>query len=235
MPTSRQYILVVLSNKETVVECYKSHRREPIRKSSCKQLRYLMKAHGFTFARMAWTIISPVDGHVESSKGIKKVCSRPGNLCSLDIPPMTIVFVDSFTEACLYGESNGGTHIDESLVCPVSHNLKDQPCSREGCTTIGRVKLCSQCKTTAYCSLACQRVHWKCGGHKLACIERQKAQEAPAVESASWYCNVCEKLFPVGAYPGKAETSLRTCQSCCEGESLEGATFALHISKTLEC
>ena len=34
--------------------------------------------------------------------------------------------------------------------------------------------VCKQCKAAAYCSKKCQKKHWKKGGHKKACMERNK-------------------------------------------------------------
>ena len=34
--------------------------------------------------------------------------------------------------------------------------------------------VCKQCRAAAYCSKACQKMHWKKGGHKKACKERNK-------------------------------------------------------------
>ena len=34
--------------------------------------------------------------------------------------------------------------------------------------------VCKQCRAAAYCSKACQKLHWKKGGHKKACKERNK-------------------------------------------------------------
>ena len=34
--------------------------------------------------------------------------------------------------------------------------------------------VCAQCKAVGYCSKACQKKHWKKGGHKKACMERNK-------------------------------------------------------------
>ena len=35
-------------------------------------------------------------------------------------------------------------------------------------------KRCNRCSAVAYCSAACQKQHWKRGGHKVACNERMK-------------------------------------------------------------
>ena len=35
-------------------------------------------------------------------------------------------------------------------------------------------KRCNRCFAAAYCSAACQKQHWKRGGHKVACNERRK-------------------------------------------------------------
>ena len=42
-------------------------------------------------------------------------------------------------------------------------------CSNDACSKPG-VHLCSRCRGAKYCSAACQKVHWKQGGHKQECI-----------------------------------------------------------------
>jgi tetratricopeptide (TPR) repeat protein len=41
-------------------------------------------------------------------------------------------------------------------------------CANDGCSKPG-VHLCSRCRGVKYCSAACQKVHWKQGGHKQEC------------------------------------------------------------------
>jgi hypothetical protein len=44
-----------------------------------------------------------------------------------------------------------------------------QYCNNDGCTTVAQLKefkVCPQCKTTRYCSDACQKQDWSTGGHK---------------------------------------------------------------------
>eukprot|EP00736_Rhodelphis_marinus_P012878 Rmarinus@m.10893 len=43
-------------------------------------------------------------------------------------------------------------------------------CNGPGCTNPGE-RQCSSCKQTVYCSVACQRAHWK-NGHKAECMAR---------------------------------------------------------------
>jgi hypothetical protein len=47
-------------------------------------------------------------------------------------------------------------------------------CANEGCGGPGVLR-CARCKSVKYCSAACQKVHWKHGGHKQACTERETA------------------------------------------------------------
>jgi hypothetical protein len=41
-------------------------------------------------------------------------------------------------------------------------------CANDGCTEPG-LHLCARCRGVKYCSAACQKVHWKQGGHKQKC------------------------------------------------------------------
>jgi hypothetical protein len=39
-----------------------------------------------------------------------------------------------------------------------------------GCGKDGARLQCSRCKVVRYCDPACQKTHWKAGGHKAACV-----------------------------------------------------------------
>jgi hypothetical protein len=41
---------------------------------------------------------------------------------------------------------------------------------------LGTMKCCSRCKHVHYCSVECQKLHWKRGGHKQACGKEEGAQ-----------------------------------------------------------
>jgi tetratricopeptide (TPR) repeat protein len=51
-------------------------------------------------------------------------------------------------------------------------------CANGGCTKQG-LHRCGGCKSVMYCSAACQKVHWKQGGHKQEC-KKPAAQARPA-------------------------------------------------------
>jgi tetratricopeptide (TPR) repeat protein len=51
-------------------------------------------------------------------------------------------------------------------------------CANGGCTKQG-LHLCARCRGVMYCSAACQKVHWKQGGHKQEC-KKPAAQARPA-------------------------------------------------------
>jgi hypothetical protein len=56
---------------------------------------------------------------------------------------------------------------------------RDAPkCANGGCTKLG-LHRCGGCKGVMYCSAACQKVHWKQGGHKQEC-KKPAAQARPA-------------------------------------------------------
>ena len=62
-----------------------------------------------------------------------------------------------------------------------------------GCGNCGQVpeegetfKHCSRCKLVVYCSTACQRTHWRDGGHKQACVSvKDQHQEQQAVKTVN--------------------------------------------------
>ena len=47
-------------------------------------------------------------------------------------------------------------------------------CGMPSADMAGAPLKCARCKAAAYCSAACQKQHWKRGGHKVACNERMK-------------------------------------------------------------
>eukprot|EP00173_Palmaria_palmata_P003935 Plantae.Rhodophyta-Palmaria_palmata.ctg4410.p1 GENE.Plantae.Rhodophyta-Palmaria_palmata.ctg4410~~Plantae.Rhodophyta-Palmaria_palmata.ctg4410.p1 ORF type:complete len:227 (-),score=15.20 Plantae.Rhodophyta-Palmaria_palmata.ctg4410:203-862(-) len=52
------------------------------------------------------------------------------------------------------------------------HKLSKASLQKYKCATCGSVcetQWCSKCRVTRYCSVACQREHWKYGGHKKHC------------------------------------------------------------------
>lgn len=65
---------------------------------------------------------------------------------------------------------------------------------------------CGRCKATFYCSIGCQRDHWKFGGHKLKCVapEKRKVNENLAldkgVKTGEEECAIClEPLSPASS------------------------------------
>jgi hypothetical protein len=48
------------------------------------------------------------------------------------------------------------------------------PCSAKGCSNTGLLR-CSSCKKDAYCSVACQRAHWR--NHRPTCRKTSKPME----------------------------------------------------------
>ena len=54
-----------------------------------------------------------------------------------------------------------------------------KPCAN--CTAPGAFELCCGCGETYYCDKACQKQHWKEGGHRLECAELEAVQKAIAL------------------------------------------------------
>ncbi len=52
----------------------------------------------------------------------------------------------------------------------VQHRIpkKDLRCCRKDCKKRTRLKTCSKCQLTTYCSKKCQKIHWK-NGHSWQC------------------------------------------------------------------
>ena len=64
---------------------------------------------------------------------------------------------------------------------PIPSTSSDSRCANCGktaaATGLPQLLRCSKCKGVVYCGAACQRVHWKAGGHKLACKKIQSKQQ----------------------------------------------------------
>jgi hypothetical protein len=69
---------------------------------------------------------------------------------------------------------------------PIPSISSDSRCANCGMAAAakGLPKLlrCSKCKSVAYCGAACQRVHWKAGGHKAACKKIRNNQQSAAAD-----------------------------------------------------
>ena len=54
-------------------------------------------------------------------------------------------------------------------------------------------RFCSRCQLTCYCSVKCQKTHWKNGGHKQVCIapENRKVSEHLELEKSTTRDEVC--------------------------------------------
>lgn len=53
------------------------------------------------------------------------------------------------------------------------------------CEIVGATWFCSNCKVPRYCSGECQRIHWKFGGHKRECVEREWSSLGPTRNCAA--------------------------------------------------
>jgi tetratricopeptide (TPR) repeat protein len=91
------------------------------------------------------------------------------------------------------GEHTGGG-VDNAM-----HHI--DTCANKECTAPG-VHRCARCRAVKYCSAACQKVHWKQGGHKQECIP---SAEVRASSSA-------------GAGAGHASEEAGACIICLEND-----------------
>ncbi|KAJ3329776.1 hypothetical protein HDU76_007147 [Blyttiomyces sp. JEL0837] len=60
--------------------------------------------------------------------------------------------------------------VDLTLSCAICHKKTvEKAANNKSLKFKGTLKKCSQCWRVAYCSVTCQRKHWKKGGHRLVC------------------------------------------------------------------
>jgi hypothetical protein len=81
-------------------------------------------------------------------------------------------------------------------------------CANGGCTKPG-LHLCARCRDMKYCSAACQKVHWKQGGHKQECIP-----SAPKASSAVLATSKPSKAAVAAGSGSGSEAG--TCTICLE-------------------
>ena len=70
----------------------------------------------------------------------------------------------------------------------ISSDSRCASCGKTAAATgLPKLLRCSKCKSVAYCGAACQRVHWKAGGHKAACkkIRNNQQQQQQQQRSAA--------------------------------------------------
>jgi hypothetical protein len=57
----------------------------------------------------------------------------------------------------------------------------------EACGQVGADKRCSRCMGSVYCSIECQRKHWKAGHkHKCAKAEKPSAAKGKRIDGHIW-------------------------------------------------
>ena len=66
-------------------------------------------------------------------------------------------------------------------------------CGNPDCKSTNASKLCGQCENIAYCSIECQRAHWKCG-HKFDC---EKKNTDPLISFSDAWLQVQEAMKQV--------------------------------------
>lgn len=75
------------------------------------------------------------------------------------------------------------------------------------CAAVGvSVRVCSGCKATTYCSVACQKKDWP--NHKLACGQAKAAPAAPAAEKAATPAAAPAAATPAPTTPAPEENQL---------------------------
>jgi tetratricopeptide (TPR) repeat protein len=88
-------------------------------------------------------------------------------------------------------------------------NADDVPeCGNDGCAKKGLLR-CARCKSVMYCSAACQKVHWKQGGHKHACSPAHSAATPSPSSSAAAATAACSGAAVGGS--GACEGSCIIC------------------------
>jgi Tfp pilus assembly protein PilF len=86
-----------------------------------------------------------------------------------------------------------------------------KPCGSCG-KLVGNTLQCSQCKSTCYCSLDCQKAHWKGGGHKHEC--RPPPVEAAKAESVAAVLSKMEELSLSAGAAGNEDDDEDDCAIC---------------------
>jgi len=143
-----------------------------VTRSKRRAMQYLRKAaeNGHTYACSTLAVRMYLDqpyarevGHVVEAAG---VAASAGVMEGHDIPPDVLTSV-------LHWVWKGVHDPVQELGGYRRAALEGAPyCRNDGCTVVGQLKdfkVCPQCKTTRYCSDACQKQDWNAGGHKATC------------------------------------------------------------------
>jgi hypothetical protein len=91
-------------------------------------------------------------------------------------------------------------------------------------------KPCSRCELAFYCSVMCQKHHWKEGGHKKHCVKKEDRSVSKVVESK--HCvskadrRVADAKEAQGAESG-ADGTVRECAICLEKLTKGGSVVKL--------
>jgi hypothetical protein len=117
-------------------------------------------------------------------------------------------------------QRNGGGGKTGSKKGGVGGGLVCAHCKKAG--GLGTMKFCARCKRVNYCSVECQKLHWKIGGHKKVCGSgaRDTAGASGARGDAPLQnpCPVCLDSEEDAGDPGMCRSCGQMfCESCKKG------------------
>ena len=92
-------------------------------------------------------------------------------------------------------------------------------------------KPCSRCKITYYCSVRCQKQHWKVGGHKKRCVPKEDRSVAKVEAAEAEAAKAGKGRQAAAAEEGSGDGQGEECVVCLE--RLDDPEFG--PAQTLEC
>eukprot|EP00040_Diaphanoeca_grandis_P036819 m.236764 g.236764 ORF g.236764 m.236764 type:complete len:173 (+) comp33691_c2_seq16:425-943(+) len=88
------------------------------------------------------------------------------------------------------------------------------------------LKACGRCKQTRYCSVDCQKIHWKKGGHKNVCGAKSNLVSTPVAETPQ---------FTHAAHGKNIDDPINPCPICLTNEDDFGWSTQCFTCGQLTC
>jgi hypothetical protein len=117
---------------------------------------------------------------------------------------------------------------------------------------LGAMKCCGRCRRVHYCSVECQKLHWKSGGHKKVCGKEDGARgdaagDAPLQNPCPicldnedntgkkyGMCRSCGQMFCESCYHGGTLGTFGTCPTCRATFEMSGQEKVRRLRHLLE-